>query len=92
MDARVDLTENRDFRDVKDRSSGARLPSNITIKIEKIISGSNYKKINFKNNKLIIDFDNEISDNDFNNRCHRCGRKILNYGLCSRCENSAEYD
>lgn len=92
MDERIDLTDNRDFRDKPElRSSDIitkhkqdALSKHVSKKLQKIREESCNKKITLNAGSLCIEYD--TIDNKMT--CSRCGRRfVMNDSmLCSKCD------
>ena len=89
MDERIDLTENRDFRD---QSRNIHHILNRTLSIQKDnLDDKFYKKINTYGSSIRID--NDFYDGiDPRFTCDRCGRKGFYEGICDQCHRDLEFE
>lgn len=90
MDERIDLTENRDFRDQREISSMAnRLQMIIKREEQNILHSSDFhKELSVENGKLHISkIRKDLIGFDDKYMCHRCGKKHFNSNtLCDKCD------
>ena len=88
MDERIDLTENRDFRDNNEISSRVNRLQMVLKRQDNLIPDSDFhKELKVENGKLHVSKTRkDLLHFDDKYMCHRCGRKHFSSStICDRC-------